>query len=84
KGYSTKIGYDNKETIRSSIEISRNEGTNNYSQDYGASNTAKREFENQLINTKLEYKLAPELILNARYSNFRDEQNYVENAPYIA
>lgn len=84
KGYSTKIGYDNKETIRSSVEISRNEGTNNYSQDYGTSNTAKREFENQLINTKLEYKLAPELILNARYSNFRDEQNYVENSPYIA
>jgi vitamin B12 transporter len=84
KGYSAKLGYDNKNNLNTSIEISENKGTNNYSGDYGISNTAKRVFDNQLITTKLEYKANSDITINARYSNFKDTQDYRESSPYQA
>lgn len=84
KGYSAKLGYDNKNNLNTSIEISENKGTNNYSSDYGISNTAKRVFDNQLVTTKLEYKANSDITINARYSNFKDTQDYRESSPYHA
>ena len=84
KGYSAKLGYDNKDNVNASIAISQNKGTNNYSDNGGATNSANREFENQLINGKVEYKLNADLTMNARYSHFEDSQSFVEFMPYYA
>lgn len=84
KGYSAKLGYDNKNNLNTSVEISQNKGTNNYSDNGGISNTAKREFDNQLVSTRVEYKPTSNITINTRYSNFKDTQEYRESSPYHA
>lgn len=84
KGYSAKLGYDNKNNLNTSVEISQNKGANNYSDNGGISNTAKREFDNQLISTAVEYKPTSDITINTRYSNFKDTQEYRESSPYHA
>ncbi|WP_224972581.1 TonB-dependent receptor plug domain-containing protein [Acinetobacter oleivorans] len=84
KGYSAKIGYDNKNNLNANVEISQNKGANNYSDNGGISNTAKREFDNQLVSTKVEYKPTSNITINTRYSNFKDTQDYRESSPYHA
>ena len=84
KGYSAKIGYDNKNNLNANVEISQNKGANNYSDNGGISNTAKREFDNQLFSTRVEYKLTSNITINTRYSNFKDTQDYRESSPYHA
>ncbi len=65
KGYSAKVGYE-QEQYGASASISENKGTNVY---YGGSH----DFFNRLININGRYNFTPDLILNARYSNFKDE-----------
>lgn len=84
KGYSTKIGYDNKENIKTAVEISQNKGINNYSDNGGKNNSAERHFENQLVSANAELTPYQGITVNARYSNFKDTQNYVESSPYHA
>ncbi len=84
KGYSAKLGYDNKNNLNTSVEISQNKGANNYSDNGGISNTAKREFDNQLVSTRVEYKPTSNITINTRYSNFKDTQEYRESSPYHA
>ncbi|WP_375037721.1 TonB-dependent receptor plug domain-containing protein [Acinetobacter sp. RW6] len=84
KGYSAKIGYDNKNNLNANVEISQNKGANNYSDNGGISNTAKREFDNQLVSTRVEYKPTSNITINTRYSNFKDTQEYRESSPYHA
>ncbi|PPC05236.1 TonB-dependent receptor [Acinetobacter pittii] len=84
KGYSAKLGYDNKNNLNTSVEISQNKGANNYSDNGGISNTAKREFDNQLVSTRIEYKPTSNITINTRYSNFKDTQEYRESSPYHA
>lgn len=84
KGYSAKLGYDNKNNLNTSVEISQNKGANNYSDNGGISNTAKREFNNQLVSTRVEYKPTSNITINTRYSNFKDTQEYRESSPYHA
>lgn len=84
KGYSAKIGYDNKNNLNANVEISQNKGANNYSENGGISNTAKREFDNQLVSTRVEYKPTSNITINTRYSNFKDTQEYRESSPYHA
>ncbi len=84
KGYSAKLGYNNKNDLNASVEISQNKGNNNYSENSGVNNAARREFDNQLITTKVEYKATSDLTINARYSNFKDNEEYRESSPYHA
>lgn len=84
KGYSAKLGYNNKNDLNASVEISQNKGNNNYSENSGVNNAAKREFDNQLITTKVEYKATSDITINARYSNFKDNEEYRESSPYHA
>ena len=84
KGYSAKLGYNNKNDLNASVEISQNKGNNNYSENSGVNNAAKRQFDNQLITTKVEYKATSDVTINARYSNFKDNEEYRESSPYHA
>jgi len=84
KGYSAKLGYDNKNNLNTSVEISQNKGANNYSDNGGINNTAKRDFDNQLVSTRVEYKPTSNITINTRYSNFKDTQEYRESSPYHA
>ncbi|MFW1859746.1 TonB-dependent receptor plug domain-containing protein [Acinetobacter defluvii] len=65
KGYSTKVGYE-QEQYGASLGLSENKGTNIY---YGGAH----DFFNRLINVNGRFNFTPDLILNARYSNFKDE-----------
>ena len=82
KGYSAKIGYAD-DVFKTSLAISDNQGTNVYSSDY-KTNNAQRDFKNQLINWLGQYNVNSDISLNARYSNFKDEQNYKEAFPSFA
>ena len=57
KGYSAKVGYDNKDNIKANIAISQNEGTNQFYDWATSQNKAKRFFENRLINVNTEFDL---------------------------
>ncbi|VAX43436.1 Outer membrane cobalamin translocator [Acinetobacter calcoaceticus] len=74
KGYHAKIGFFQENLIDASASISENKGTNVFSNDY-ITNTAQRQFENRVINTKVAYNILPDLIINAHYANVRDKQN---------
>lgn len=74
KGYHAKIGFFQKNLIDASASISENKGTNVFSNDY-ITNTAQRQFENRVINTKVAYNILPDLIINAHYANVQDKQN---------
>lgn len=77
KGYSTKLGYEN-ENLNTSVSISENEGTNEYLDFSKGTNTAKRDFKNQLFNWNGQYHINPDLTFNARYSNYQDKATYIE------
>lgn len=74
KGYHAKIGFFQENLIDASVSISENKGTNVFSNDY-ITNTAQRQFENRVINTKVAYNILPDLIINAHYANVQDKQN---------
>jgi vitamin B12 transporter len=74
KGYHAKIGFFQENLIDASASISENKGTNVFSNDY-ITNTAQRQFENRVINTKVAYNIFPDLIINAHYANVQDKQN---------
>ncbi len=74
KGYHAKIGFFQENLIDTSVSISENKGTNVFSNDY-ITNTAQRQFENRVINTKVAYNILPDLIINAHYANVQDKQN---------
>ncbi|PPC01066.1 TonB-dependent receptor [Acinetobacter pittii] len=74
KGYHAKIGLFQENLIDASASISENKGTNVFSNDY-ITNTAQRQFENRVINTKVAYNILPDLIINAHYANVQDKQN---------
>lgn len=74
KGYHAKIGFFQENLIDASASISENKGTNVFSNDY-ITNTAQRQFENRVINTKIAYNILPDLIINAHYANVQDKQN---------
>lgn len=81
KGYSAKVGYDNSENLKASVNISQNQGTNDYSSNYGFSNDARRQFDNQLINVNAEVKPTQDVTVSARYSNFKDQQKFADANP---
>lgn len=74
KGYHAKVGFFQENLIDASASISENKGTNVFSNDY-ITNTAQRQFENRVINTKVAYNILPDLIINAHYANVQDKQN---------
>ncbi|MCH2002954.1 TonB-dependent receptor plug domain-containing protein [Acinetobacter seifertii] len=74
KGYHAKVGFFQENLIDAYASISENKGTNIFSNDY-ITNTAKRLFENRVINTKVAYNILPDLIINAHYANVQDKQN---------
>lgn len=81
KGYSAKVGYDNKDNIKANIAISQNEGTNQFYDWATSQNKAKRFFENRLINVNTEFDLQDNLTLSARLSNFIDNQYVLDSEP---
>lgn len=80
KGYSAKIGYDNKNNINTSLSISHNEGINVYSDD-GISNTAQRQFNNNIITAKASYLINDNFTIYGRHSNVKDKQKIVSRHP---
>ncbi|MDO4223045.1 MAG: TonB-dependent receptor [Acinetobacter sp.] len=82
KGYSAKIGYDNKRAHRhvdASLSISENEGTNlfnrlNTNPAYTLNN-APRYFENRVINGQLTFGPHERARFSARFSRVEDKQN---------
>lgn len=64
------------------MSISENEGINHYLDYSTGTNTAKRDFKNQLINWNGLYQFTDALTLNARYSNYQDEATYIETYSY--
>ena len=81
KGYSAKVGYDNKDNIKANIAISQNEGTNQFYDWATSQNKAKRFFENRVINVNTEFDLQDNLTLSARLSNFIDNQYVLDSEP---
>ncbi|MBC6675305.1 TonB-dependent receptor [Acinetobacter johnsonii] len=81
KGYSAKIGYK-QDNFKTNVSISENEGINHYLDYSTGTNTAKRDFKNQLINWNGLYQFTDALTLNARYSNYQDEATYIETYSY--
>lgn len=74
KAITLKQASTKKTLIDASASISENKGTNVFSNDY-ITNTAQRQFENRVINTKVAYNILPDLIINAHYANVQDKQN---------
>lgn len=81
KGYSAKVGYK-QDNFNTSISVSENQGNNYYLDYYTGTNSAKRDFKNQLINWNTQYQLNDAFTLNARYSNYQDKATYVETHSY--
>ncbi|WP_343597917.1 TonB-dependent receptor [Acinetobacter sp.] len=81
KGYSAKVGYQQSD-FSTSLAISENKGVNNYLDYSTGTNTAKRDFKNQLINWLGQYQFNDALTLNTRYSNYKDQATYVETYSY--
>ena len=84
KGYTAKLGFDNKQNLDASISFDHSEGINEFN-NFGIStspNTSLREFENQIINAKISYKPIDNLSLNARYSNVKNEQDVIDYASF--
>ena len=81
KGYSTKIGYK-QDNFKTNVSISENEGINRYLDYSTGTNTAKRDFKNQLVNWNGQYQFSDALTVNARYSNYQDEATYIETYSY--
>ncbi|MHA3893527.1 TonB-dependent receptor plug domain-containing protein [Acinetobacter sp. GXMZU3951] len=81
KGYSAKIGYK-QDNFKTSVSINENEGINHYLDYSTGTNTAQRDFKNQLINWNGLYQFTDVLTLNARYSNYQDEATYIETYSY--
>ena len=74
KGYNAKVGYYQENNIDASASISENKGTSIFSNDYIV-NSAPREFENRVINAKVNYNILDNLILGAQFANVQDKQN---------
>ncbi|PNP97547.1 TonB-dependent siderophore receptor [Moraxella sp. RCAD0137] len=84
KGYTAKLGFDNKQNLDASISFDHSEGINEFN-NFGSStspNTSLREFENQIINAKISYKPIDNLSLNARYSNVKNKQDVIDYASF--
>ncbi|AXY55821.1 TonB-dependent receptor [Acinetobacter chinensis] len=81
KGYSAKVGYDNKKDFKADLAISQNEGLSQYYNYMTDKNDAERIFENRLINSNIQYGITEDLTLSARYSNFIDKQQVKDNNP---
>ena len=81
KGYSAKVGYDNKKNIKTDLSISQNEGLSQFYNYMTIKNNAERIFENRLINSSIQYGFAENFTLSARYSNFIDSQQVKDNDP---
>lgn len=77
KGYSAKLGYTKQDVIDTSISISENKGTSIFSSNYQTT-ASPREFENRLINAKLNYHISPNLILGTQLANVQDKQTVID------
>ncbi len=80
KGYTTKIGFDNQQ-LNTFVSINQNEGVNEYSDDGGISNTAQRQFDNQIVTAKATYNINDNLTIDARHSIVDDSQIIVGQYP---
>lgn len=80
KGYTAKLGFDNQQ-LNTFISINQNEGVNEYSDDGGISNTAQRQFDNQIITAKATYDINDNLTIDARHSIVDDSQIIVGQYP---
>ena len=65
KGYSAKVGYT-QDNFNTSVSISENQGVNQYLDFTAGTNTAKRDFKNQLVNWLGQYQINDALKINAR------------------
>ena len=81
KGYSAKVGYT-QDNFNTSVSISENQGVNQYLDFTAGTNTAKRDFKNQLVNWLGQYQINDALKINARYSNYQDQATYIETYSY--
>ncbi len=80
KGYTAKIGFDNQQ-LNTFVSINQNEGVNEYSDDGGISNTAQRQFDNQIVTAKATYNINDNLTIDARHSIVDDRQIIVGQYP---
>ncbi len=80
KGYTAKIGFDNQQ-LNTFVSINQNEGVNEYSDDGGISNTAQRQFDNQIVTAKTTYNINNNLTIDARHSIVDDSQIIVGQYP---
>ena len=80
KGYTAKIGFDNQQ-LNTFVSINQNEGVNEYSDDGGISNTAQRQFDNQIVTAKATYNINDNLTIDARHSIVDDSQIIVGQYP---
>ncbi|OOR87650.1 ligand-gated channel protein [Moraxella caviae] len=80
KGYGAKIGYD-KDRLDASIAISQNEGVSQYYHRKTKQNNAERHFENRLVNAKASYDINEQIKVSARYSDFKDDQQVIDDNP---
>ncbi|MFC3903555.1 vitamin B12 transporter [Acinetobacter marinus] len=81
KGHSAKVGYT-QDNFNTSVSISENQGVNQYWDSTAGTNTAKRDFKNQLVNWLGQYQINDALKINARYSNYQDQATYIETYSY--
>jgi vitamin B12 transporter len=83
-GYSAKIGID-KELYALSLDYSENEGNSQYD-NYGA--VANQDFKNEIVNLKGRVNITPNVEVNARVSQFKDDidqndQNYLGTYDFV-
>ena len=80
KGYNLRTGYENNR-LNTDISFSSNKGISHFYNWMSNENDNKRNFENQLFNAKLQYKVTDNFITSVRHSNFNDQQNLFGSDP---
>lgn len=69
KGYSAKLGVD-QERFAASLDYSENQGYSDYD-NYGT--PLSQDFKNEIINLKSRVNITPNIVVNARLSQFKEE-----------
>ncbi len=79
KGYSAKVGLE-KEHFATSLDYSQNSGSGAYKLN---GNLVSQDFENEIINLKGKFQITPDLELNARFSQFKDDLDQLNKPDFI-
>ena len=79
KGYSAKFGVE-KERFGASIDYSENAGNNAY---LSFGQPRSQDFKNEVINLKGQVNISPDLIVNGRLSQFKDDLEQTTAPDYV-